>query len=91
VHSIALYLMERGVKALVVACNTATAAAAEQMRQEWSVPVIGMEPAVKPAAAATKSRVVGVLATSGMLASARFAALLDRFADGVQVESTQNM
>ena len=44
-----------------------------------------MEPAVKPAAAATKTGVVGVLATSGMLASARFAALLDRFADGIQV------
>ena len=83
--SIAHFLIGHGVKALVVACNTATAAAAELMRQKWSVPVIGMEPAVKPAAAATKSRVVGVLATSGMLASARFAALLDRFADGVQV------
>jgi glutamate racemase len=66
------------VKALVVACNTATAAAVEQLRATSCIPVLGMEPAVKPAAAATKSRVVGVLATSGMLASARFAALLDR-------------
>ena len=82
---IAHFLIDRGVKALVLACNTATAAAVDQMRETWSVPVIGMEPAVKPAAAATKTRVVGVLATSGMLASSRFAALLDRFADGIQV------
>ena len=82
---IARFLISRGAKALVVACNTATAAAAEQMRARWPVPVLGMEPAVKPAAAATKRRVVGVLATSGMLVSARFAALLDRFADGIQV------
>ena len=82
---IARFLISRGAKALVVACNTATAAAAEQMRARWSVPVLGMEPAVKPAAAATKRGVVGVLATSGMLVSARFAALLDRFADGIRV------
>jgi len=82
---IARFLIERGVKALVIACNTATAAAADQLRASYSVPVIGMEPAVKPAAAATKRRVVGVLATSGMLASARFAALLDRFASGIRV------
>jgi glutamate racemase len=82
---IARFLIERGVKALVIACNTATAAAAEQLRATYEVPVIGMEPAVKPASAATKRRVVGVLATSGMLASARFAALLDRFAGGIRV------
>jgi len=82
---IAHFLIDRGVKALVVACNTATAAAAQHMRATWSVPVLGMEPAVKPAAAATKRGVVGVLATSGMLVSARFAALLDRFAVGIRV------
>jgi glutamate racemase len=82
---IAGFLLERGAKALVIACNTATAAAAEQLRATHSVPVIGMEPAVKPASAATKRGVVGVLATSGTLASARFAALLDRFAGGIRV------
>ncbi|HVC77153.1 MAG TPA: glutamate racemase [Candidatus Micrarchaeaceae archaeon] len=82
---IARFLIERGAKALVIACNTATAAAAEQLRATYSVPVIGMEPAVKPASAATKRGVVGVLATSGTLASARFAALLDRFAGGIRV------
>jgi glutamate racemase len=82
---IARFLVGRAVKALVIACNTATAAAAEQLRGTLSVPVLGMEPAVKPASAATRRGVVGVLATSGMLTSARFAALLDRFAKGIRV------
>ncbi|HEX3507121.1 MAG TPA: glutamate racemase [Candidatus Dormibacteraeota bacterium] len=82
---IAGFLLQRGAKALVIACNTATAAAADQLRSTYSVPVLGMEPAVKPASAATRKGVVGVLATSGTLASARFAALLDRFAGGIRV------
>jgi glutamate racemase len=79
------FLCDRGAKAVVVACNTATAAAATLLREELSVPVIGMEPAVKPAAAATRSGIVGVLATVGTLASARFAALLARYAGKVEV------
>lgn len=79
------YLVDAGAKMLVVACNTATAAAVPALRQRHSVPVIGMEPAVKPAAAATRSGVVGVLATIGTLRSARFAALLDRFGAGIEV------
>lgn len=83
---IAEHLLEQGAKALVLACNTATAAAAASLRERYAqVPIIGMEPAVKPAAAATASGVVGVLATTGTLKSARFAALLDRFASGVRV------
>jgi glutamate racemase len=82
---IAGFLLERGAKALVIACNTATAAAADQVRATHSLPVLGMEPAVKPASAATRKGVVGVLATSGTLASARFAALLDRFAGTIKV------
>lgn len=79
-------LIEQGAKALVVACNTATAAAASALRETWPhIPVIGMEPAVKPAAAATRSGVVGVLATTGTLESARFAALLDNFGNGIRV------
>lgn len=83
---IAARLREQGAKALVVACNTATVAAVADLRErypEW--PIVGMEPAVKPAAAATRNGVVGVLATTGTLQSAKFAALLDRFAHGVQV------
>ncbi len=80
------FLLEQGAKALVVACNTATAAAIVELRAQYpELPIIGMEPAVKPAAAATRSGVVGVLATTGTLQSAKFAALLDRFASDVRV------
>jgi glutamate racemase len=76
--ALARFLVARGAKAIVVACNTATAAAA-------AVPIVAMEPAVKPAAAATRSGVVGVIATVGTLESARFAALLARFGAGIEV------
>ena len=83
---IADFLLGAGAKALVVACNTATVAAVAELRERHpDLPIVGMEPAVKPAAAATRSGVVGVLATTGTLKSARFAALLDRFAHDVQV------
>jgi glutamate racemase len=83
---IAEFFQSQGAKAMVMACNTATVAAAADLRElypDW--PLVGMEPAVKPAAAATRSGVVGVLATTGTLQSAKFAALLDRFANDVQV------
>lgn len=82
---IAGFLLAQGAKSLVVACNTATVAAVADLRERFAVPIIGMEPAVKPATQATRSGVVGVLATTGTLRSARFAALLDRFAGSVQV------
>ncbi|MFA5677403.1 MAG: glutamate racemase [Pseudomonas sp.] len=82
---IAEFLLAQGAKSLVVACNTATAAAVADLRRGYSVPIIGMEPAVKPATRATRSGVVGVLATTGTLRSAKFAALLDRFAGSVKV------
>lgn len=84
-RSIAEFLLAQGAKTLVVACNTATAAAVADLRARYSVPIVGMEPAVKPATLATRSGVVGVLATTGTLQSAKFAALLDRFAGSVQV------
>lgn len=80
------FFREQGAKAMVLACNTATVAAVADLRglyPNW--PLVGMEPAVKPAAAATRSGVVGVLATTGTLQSAKFAALLDRFAGDVRV------
>ena len=83
---IAEHLLAQGAKALVLACNTATAAGVAELRERYPMlPIIGMEPAVKPAAAATRSGVVGVLATTGTLKSAKFAALLDRFASDVRV------
>ncbi|MDT4847079.1 Glutamate racemase [compost metagenome] len=70
----------------MLACNTATVAAVADLRERYpELPIVGMEPAVKPAAAATRSGVVGVLATTGTLKSAKFAALLDRFAGDVRV------
>ncbi|TBU99543.1 glutamate racemase [Phytopseudomonas dryadis] len=83
---IAGFLLGQGAKALVLACNTATVAGVSELRERYpQLPIVGMEPAVKPAAAATRSGVVGVLATTGTLKSARFAALLDRFASDVRV------
>lgn len=83
---IADFLLGQGAKALVVACNTATVAAVADLRRDFpDWPIVGMEPAVKPAAAATRSGIVGVLATTGTLQSAKFAALLDRFATDVRV------
>lgn len=85
-RAIAAFLLGQGAKALVLACNTATAAAAADLRERYpDLLLVGMEPAVKPAALATRSGVVGVLATTGTLKSAKFAALLDRFASDVQV------
>jgi glutamate racemase len=59
------FVIEQGAGAVVIACNTATAAAAASLRAEFAIPIIGMEPALKPAAALTKTGVVGVLATVG--------------------------
>ncbi len=84
--TVARFFHGQGAKALVLACNTATVAAVADLRQRYpDWPIVGMEPAVKPAAAATRSGVVGVLATTGTLRSAKFVALLDRFANEVQV------
>jgi glutamate racemase len=80
------FFAQQGAKALVLACNTATVAGVADLRRDYpDWPIVGMEPAVKPAAAATRSGVVGVLATTGTLQSAKFAALLDRFATDVRV------
>ncbi len=69
------FLIEQGAGAVVVACNTATAAAIDVLRNEFPVPIVGMEPALKPAAAATVSGHVAVLATQGTFGSARYAKL----------------
>jgi glutamate racemase len=74
------FLASQGAEAIVIACNTATAVAAHTLRVKFGkMPILAMEPAVKPAIAATKSQVVGVLATVGTLQSARFAALLEKY------------
>lgn len=74
---IAAHLVEQGARGLVVACNTATAAAVQALRAQYgALPIVGVEPGLKPAAALTRVRRVGVLATPSTLASERFAALL---------------
>ncbi|MGE5384643.1 MAG: glutamate racemase [Betaproteobacteria bacterium] len=75
----------RGAKLLVVACNTATAAAAETIRAHTTMPVVALEPGVKPAAGLTESGVVGVLATTRTLESPRFRRLVDSHANGSRI------
>lgn len=79
-------LLEQGCKAIVVACNTASAAALNYLRSRHpEVIIVGMEPAVKPAAEATRSGVVGVLATAGTFKSERYAQLMQRYAGNIRV------
>ena len=83
--AIALALVEQGAKAIVVACNTATAAAVDTIRAIVPRPVVALEPAVKPAVALTRTGVVGVLATTRTLASTRFQRLVQTHAGSVRV------
>lgn len=81
------YLLSRGADVIVVACNTATAAAIRTLRSEFpEVPFIGMEPAVKPAALGTKTGVVGVLATAGTLKGSKYLDTKGKYSDDVQIE-----
>ncbi|MEQ1527729.1 MAG: glutamate racemase [Methylococcales bacterium] len=82
--AISHFLLKQQAKAIVVACNTATGAAVSVLRRQFKVPIIAMEPAIKPAAAKTKTGVIGVLATSRTLASDNFGHLYSRF--GAEVE-----
>ena len=77
------FLNKIKVKSIVVACNTATAASIGTLRNQFNFPIVGMEPAVKPASLLSKNRVVGILATSGTLLSAKFAALLEHHANDI--------
>lgn len=70
------WLLAQGCKALVIACNTATMHAVQTLRERLAVPIIGVEPGLKPAAASSRSKVVGVLATANTLKSAKFNRLL---------------
>ncbi|KIF81386.1 glutamate racemase [Noviherbaspirillum autotrophicum] len=84
--AIAEFLMQYRMKALVVACNTATAAAIKALRERYSaLPVVGVEPGLKPAAALSKSGTVGVLATERTLASAKFNLLREQISAATNV------
>ena len=81
------FLLERDAKAIVIACNTATATAAETVRREFNLPIIGIEPAVKPAAKLSHSGRFGVLGTTRTITSDRYHNLLVRFTQGTHVMS----
>lgn len=83
--AISRFLIGEGAKAVVVACNTATGAAARLLRARYPVPIVAMEPAVKPAVELTRSGVVGVLATRRTLASDSFSDLLGRIGGAAEV------
>ncbi|MBK6657222.1 MAG: glutamate racemase [Proteobacteria bacterium] len=82
---IAEALLNAGAGVIVVACNTATAVAVEKLRSQLPVPLVAMEPAIKPAVAHTRSGVIGVLATTRTLESANVARLCRDFGRGVEV------
>jgi glutamate racemase len=83
-HTITNFLAHQGAKAIVVACNTATGVAVELLRARFELPIVAIEPAVKPAASRTRSRVVGVLATTGTLSSPNVGKLLASYGSDVQ-------
>ena len=85
-EAITRFLLKRGSKIIIVACNTASAAALKHLRATFpDVPFVGMEPAVKPAAETTRTGVVGVLATPATFQGELFASVVERFANGVQL------
>ncbi|MBO7330330.1 MAG: glutamate racemase [Alistipes sp.] len=79
-------LVERGCKLVVVACNTATAAAITHLRERFpNIPIVGLEPAVKPACLMTKSHKVAVVATERSLGSEKFRRAVERYGEGVEI------
>jgi len=85
-EAITNFLIERNAKLIVVACNTASAAALKYLREKFpNVQFVGMEPAVKPAAETTQTGKVGVLATPATFQGALYASVVERFANGVEL------
>lgn len=81
-------LLDEGADAIVIACNTATGAAISDLRSSYSIPFIGMEPAVKPAALGTKTGVIGVLATEGTLKASKYLKTKGIYKDSVRIEES---
>ena len=79
VNDIAQWFIERKAKAIVVACNTATVNAIDQLRKNIAIPVIGVEPAIKPAAKISKHKKVAILVTKATAENQRFLALVDSY------------
>ncbi|MBD3654732.1 glutamate racemase [Kangiella sp.] len=88
---IARFFVQQGAKAMVIACNTATAVMAEWLRKEFDIPIVAMEPAIKPAALATRTGKIGVFATENTLKSDRYRKLLAEYAKDKKIfESSCN-
>ncbi len=85
VFEVSDYLLSQGAGILVIACNSATIHAVGALRATYPLPVVGMEPAVKPAAELTRSGVIGVLATEASIAGEKFHQLVNTHASGVRV------
>ena len=79
------FLLNEGADSIVVACNTATAAAISTLREEFPVKFIGMEPAIKPAAKSTRTGIVGVLATAGTLKASKYLDTREKWAQNVKI------
>lgn len=79
------FLIDKNCKLIVIACNTATAAAVYEMRKRFSIPVVGLEPAVKPACLNTKTGHIGVLATEGTFRGNHFKTTSDKYKDYVTI------
>lgn len=79
------HLKSKGCKIIVIACNTATTNAISYLRENYNIPFIGIEPAIKPAALNTQSKAVGILATKGTLSSQLFHKTTDLYANGITV------
>lgn len=86
--SISNFLIKNGANIIVIACNTATAAAVETLRKKFDIPFVGMEPAVKPAAINTKTGVIGVLATKGTFKGNLYLNTSQRYAHDIKVIET---
>ena len=84
-REITRFMLEKGCEIIVVACNTATAAAISTLRAEFPVKFIGMEPAIKPAAQITQTGVVGVLATAGTLKASKYLDTREKWAQNVKI------
>ncbi len=84
-ESITRFLAEKGAKIVVVACNTATTAAVAHLRSVFSFPIVGVEPAVKPAALSSRSGKIGLLATQGTIESPFYNSTRERYASDVEV------
>ncbi|MBO7248728.1 MAG: glutamate racemase [Bacteroidales bacterium] len=84
-EAITRFLIDKGAEVVVIACNTATAAAVKYLREKYPIPFVGMEPAIKPAALTSKTGVVGVLATANTFKGSLYHNTLEKFASDVTV------